>query len=338
MTRWIGGALATAALGLASGAGSWVWQHRRSAAVAAWVPSRGTSQRAGPLQVRTLGSGQSVVLLLHGIIAAGNSFGAAYDELAAHATVVVPDLLGFGESMYAVGPTDTQAHIAAIDAALAILELENRSTIVAGHSMGGTLALRWAAEHTDRVHSVTTFGAPLYRDRTEADERVAGMGRMETFLAGDGPLPRVICGWMCRHRTAASWLVVAARPALPVSVARSGVKHTWSSYTGSMNGVIRDTGWQAAVLRLGQAGIPVALADGVADPVPVSGRAAELARTASNVTLRRHQYADHHLPLTDPKWCTRLLADAVAGLIAAPATEVPRPTATMPSEVDPPSG
>jgi len=143
----------------------------------------GDQPESRPAPGSDAGFGTSVVLLLHGIIAAGNSFGAVYDELTAHATVVLPDLLGFGESMYAVGPADTRAHIAAIDAALARLELENRSTIVAGHSMGGTLALRWAAEHTDRVHSVTTFGdhlgAPLYRDRTEADERVAGMGHLE---------------------------------------------------------------------------------------------------------------------------------------------------------------
>lgn len=35
------------------------------------------------------------MVLLHGMVA-GNSFGAAYDALAEHATLVVPDLLGFG--------------------------------------------------------------------------------------------------------------------------------------------------------------------------------------------------------------------------------------------------
>ncbi|MGI8721142.1 MAG: alpha/beta fold hydrolase [Geodermatophilaceae bacterium] len=72
-------------------------------------------------------------------------------------------------------------------------------TIVAGHSMGGALALRWAAEHTDRVRSVLTFGAPLYQARAEADEHVARMARMDALLAGDGPLPRAACAWICRH-------------------------------------------------------------------------------------------------------------------------------------------
>ncbi len=313
----IGPALATAGLGLAGGAVSWVWRHQHSPAVAAWVSSRGSHQMAGALSVRTLGSADPVVLLLHGMAAAGNSFGASYDAVAEIATVVVPDLLGFGGSMHTTGPTDAFAHIAALDAALAALGLEHRPTIVAGHSMGGALALRWAAAHTDRVRAVVTFGAPLYRNQAEADRRIAGMGRMEGLLAGDGPLPRAVCGWMCRHRTAASWLAVAYRPDLPVAVARSGVKHTWSTYTGSMNGLVRDTSWPIALELLDRAGVPVILSVGDADPVPVPGQAAELARTRFNVTHLRHRYADHSLPLTDPRWCTRLLtATAQANLIA----------------------
>jgi len=315
MFRLIRPTAASALLGLAGGAARWVWQHEHSAAVTAWAPSVGTDVRAGPLQVRTLGSGQPVVLLLHGMIAAGNSFGHTYDALAEHATVVVPDLLGFGASMQTTGPTDAAAHVAALDAALTRLGLGNRPTVVAGHSMGGALALRWAADHTDRVRSVLTFGAPLYQDLAEADEHVARMGQMEALLSGDGPLPRAACAWMCRHRTAASWIAAGYRPDLPVPVARSGVKHTWSTYTGSFNGLIRDSGWQASFETLGQAGIPVTLTAGEADGVPVSGRAADLARSWSNVDVRTHPYAGHDLPLTDPAWCRRLISDAVVRAI-----------------------
>lgn len=297
-------------------ASSWVWRHQHSAAVAAWGQGGGRRLRAGPLQVRTFGSAQPVVLLLHGMVAAGNSFGAAYGALAENATVVVPDLLGFGGSMQTTGPTDASAHIAAIDAALTALRLAHRPTVVVGHSMGGALALRWAAEHTDRVRAVVAFGAPLYKDRAEADEHVARMGRMEALLAGDGPLPRAACGWMCRHRTAASWIAVGYRPDLPVPVARSGVKHTWLTYTGSFNGLIRDSGWQAALQTLGGADIPVTLVAGAADGVPVSGRAGQLACSWPNVGVLTHPTAGHGLPLTDPAWCRQLVAEAVRSAVA----------------------
>ncbi len=316
-----GGALGRSAfLGLAAGAAWWCWRHWRSAAVAAWDPSTGTTVRAGPLRVRVLGSGGPVVLLLHGMVAAGNSFGAAYDTLAEHATVVVPDLLGFGGSMVTTGRTDASAHIAALDAALDGLRLQRRPTIVAGHSMGGVLALRWAAEHPDRVRAVVTFGAPLYLNRTESNEHIAGIGRMEALFAGDGPLPRAACSWMCRHRTAASWIAVGFRPDFPVPVARSGVKHTWSTYSGSFDGLIRDSGWYDALRVLGRAGIPVTLTVGGRDPVPVQGRAEEFARIWPQISCLTHPGSGHMLPLTDPHWCRRLLTEPLmkASLGAAP--------------------
>ena len=72
------------------------------------------------------------------MVGAGNSFGAAYDALSEHATVVV-----FGGSMQTTGRCDAAAHAAALDAAPFVLGLKERPTVVAGHSMGGTLALRW---------------------------------------------------------------------------------------------------------------------------------------------------------------------------------------------------
>lgn len=304
-------ALCSAALGVSGWAGWWSWRHQHSPAVAAWAPGRGVERQAGPLRVRVLGSDGPVVLLLHGMVAAGNSFGAAYDRLAEHATVVVPDLLGFGGSMATTGPADAAAHLAALDDALAALELQNRPLVVAGHSMGGVLALRWAAHHSERVRAAVTFGAPLYLNRAEADEHIAGMGRMEALLAGDGPLPRAACAWMCRHRSAASWISVAYRPDLPVPVARAGVKHTWSTYSGSLSGLIRDTGWYQALNVLARADIPVTVAAGAIDPVPVPGRATALAGTWSSVRQVTHPDADHGLPLSDPQWCRRLIGDAV---------------------------
>ncbi len=135
---------------------------------------------------------------------------------------------------------------------------------------------------------------------------------MEALLAGDGPLPRAACAWMCRHRTAASWISVAYRPDLPVPVARAGVKHTWSTYSSSINALIRDTGWYHALDVLARAHIPVTVAAGVADPVPVPGRAAALAATWTDVRHVTHPDGDHGLPLSDPGWCRQLIAGAAA--------------------------
>lgn len=302
--RRLSGSLTAAALAFP---GWWWLRHHRSVAVRVWAPGAGEVLRAGPLRVRVFGTGETVILLLHGIIASGESFGATYDDLGRSARVVVPDLLGFGGSMDTTGPFDAAAHLAALDAALGALDLDRRATTVVGHSMGGALAIRWAATHPDRTRAVVTFGAPLYRTREEADQRMGAMGPTVALLAGAGPVPRAVCAWTCRHRAIASWLVVGSRPDLPIPIARGGVDHTWASYSDSLESLVRDGGWAPALQSLAEGGIPVVIAEGAQDPVPVPVPSGMLARRFPSIRHKIHEHADHLLPLTDPAWCRSLI-------------------------------
>lgn len=285
---------------------AWALRHGTAQAVRRWRPGAGRSVRSGPLQVRHHGTGERVVLLLHGMLASGRYFGAAYDRLAGDATLVVPDLLGFGGSRAGVAAGSAE-QLDALDAMLDGLSLGSRRVIVAGHSMGGALGLRWAARHHDRVDAVVAFGAPLYLDPAEADARIAGMGRVEAFLTGDGPLPRAVCDWMCAHHRSAAALAVAGRPSLPVPVARDSVKHTWRSYFSAYTDIVRSSDWQPKVEQLARQRVPVTLAAGAFDPVPVPGRAAELARCHPGLHALAHREGDHGLPLTHPAWCAALV-------------------------------
>ncbi|MDQ4011547.1 MAG: hypothetical protein M3228_12840 [Actinomycetota bacterium] len=71
-------------------------RHAHSSSVRRWRAGTGRSLQAGPLQVRTFGSGQPVVLLLHGMAAAGNGFGAAFDRLGESVTALDSMLAALG--------------------------------------------------------------------------------------------------------------------------------------------------------------------------------------------------------------------------------------------------
>ena len=277
MTYLLDRAARWATMTIAGAAAIWLTRHASARSVRGWRSGGGISRRAGILQVRTFGSGAPVVLLLHGMAAAGNSFGAAFDRLGDSARVVVPDLLGFGGSMLPPGEVSGEDHLDALDAMLAALGLTQAPLIVVGHSMGGPLALRFAARHIDRVRIVITLCAALYRDDAEADARIA------------------------------LWVAIAIRPDLPVTVARSGVKHTWDSYRGALDGLLRAPDWEPALDRLAAADIPVILVEGGVDPVPVPGRAAALAETAGSVRHLVLENATHLLPLSEGDWCAALL-------------------------------
>ncbi len=285
----------------------WALAHRRSPMVRAWARGGGRRQTAGLLSVRTAGAGEPVFILLHGMTASGDIFGSGWDVLAREGRVVIPDLLGFGRSLdETAGDFSLDAHLAALDRMLAELEAEDAPLTLVGHSLGALLALHWAARRT-QVEKVVALCAPLYASAAEADERIRGMGWLERLFALEGPAATTMCAWMCRHRSAAAWLMVVLEPQWPVTIARYGVRHTWSSYLGAMNGVIRRGGWEAALQRLEVRGVPVLLTEGARDPVPVPGRSAGLANAHSNVRVFTHPSADHELPITDPAWCLEIV-------------------------------
>ena len=306
------GSRAVGASSVALGAG-WVVRHATAPTVRGWRASQAPTVTAGPLRSRVVGSGEGALLLLHGIVGCGAYFGACYDALARGRRLVVPDLLGFGDSYRSEAPSgyDLEAHLDALDALVEELGLHGPLT-VAGHSMGAVLALQWAARRDVEVERVVAMSAPLYTSAEEGMAHVRGMGRLEELMALDGPVARTACAWMCRHRTTAGWVAAALKPHLPVPVARRGVLHTWPSYLGSMEHVVLSSSWPAALSTLADAGIPVELAAGAQDRVPVAGRADGLAGQYASVTSRTHPTADHDLPLADPAWCRRLLAGDLA--------------------------
>lgn len=306
------------AAGLVLGTGvavaSWFAARAASPGARAWRPGAGDVTVAGSLGVRVFGSGHAVVLLIPGIAASQTFFGAAYDELGDRATVVVIDPLGFGDSMVhgtAASTVSLSSHVAAIDGALDALGLADRPTLAVGHSMGASLALQWAAT-ASTVGGVVAFDAPLYRSRAEADERVAGMGWFEALMAG-GPIAERTCAWVCENRDAAAALAVALNPDLPSTVARAGVQHTWEAYRRSFDALVAGQSWEGALDRLAARGVPVRLVDGDRDPVPVPGRARELADRHDSVVALELP-GRHDLPLAGPALCVGVIEHMLAAL------------------------
>lgn len=117
---------------------------------------------------------------------------------------------------------------------------------------------------------------------------------------------------MCEYRSIARWIVVAASPQWPVRLAQQGVLHTWPAYLGGMNGIIQGPGWLETMASLNARRVPMVLAHGGNDPVPVPGRATTLARRFDRVTVRVHPVAGHDLPVGCPDWCAELIHDRLS--------------------------
>lgn len=282
----------------------------RRGAVRVWRPGRGEFVRHGKLTARVAGRGDPVFLLLHGLVASGETFGAAYDRLAEIGTLVVPDLLGFSRSMDLEGEDFAlDDHLHALDELLSALGLSDARFVVAGHSFGGLLALHWAARRPMQTDAVVTWAAPLFRNEAEGRARLKKMGMLERLFAQDSSFAKKSCELMCAHRPTARALAVALSPDLPVPVSKRAVLHTWPAYRGAVEVLFSD--WQRALRVLAEHDVPVTLIAGTNDDSQVPGLNEQLAQDHSNLRAVQIENAAHILAITHGKGCMQQLLQAL---------------------------
>jgi pimeloyl-ACP methyl ester carboxylesterase len=106
----------------------------------------------GRLRYRRLGSGEPV-LLLHGIGRSLEDWDEQFDRLADRFDLIAVDLPGFGWSARTPGRASLATLAAALPPLLAALQVEGPVHVV-GNSLGGAVALRFAADRPDLVHSL----------------------------------------------------------------------------------------------------------------------------------------------------------------------------------------
>jgi pyruvate dehydrogenase E2 component (dihydrolipoyllysine-residue acetyltransferase) len=114
--------------------------------------------RGHRLRVLDLGAGNAVpVILVHGFGADLNSWMFTQPALAESRRAVALDLPGHGGSTKVLDGADGSSFAAVIDRALAALGIERVHLV--GHSMGGGIALAFAAGQPERVASLTLIAS-----------------------------------------------------------------------------------------------------------------------------------------------------------------------------------
>ena len=124
----------------------------------------------GEIFARTGGAGPPL-LLLHGYPQTSAMWHATAPALAREFAVVAPDLRGYGRSLKPVAQVDhaqMSKRAMAADMVAAMRALGHERFLVVGHDRGGRVAHRLAADHPERVRSLTVLDiAPtreMYRD------------------------------------------------------------------------------------------------------------------------------------------------------------------------------
>lgn len=121
------------------------------------------------LHVVSSGSGPPIVFL-HGMGTSAATWDRCMAALADHFTVVAPDLLGHGSSPVPDDPGEYTRDRTLVDIDEIIADLGG-SPVLVGHSLGGYLALAYAATRPGTVRGVVVLNTgPGYRDDAKREE------------------------------------------------------------------------------------------------------------------------------------------------------------------------
>ncbi|KUJ38491.1 Tropinesterase [Streptomyces sp. MBT84] len=115
----------------------------------------------GELTVGLWGSGSRAVLAVHGVTSSHQAWRLVAERLPEDTLLIAPDLRGRGDSSALPGPYGMARH--ADDCAAVLDALGCADAVVAGHSMGGFVALVLADRHPQRVQRLILVdgGPPL---------------------------------------------------------------------------------------------------------------------------------------------------------------------------------
>ena len=187
----------------------------REALLAAGLRAAEVPAPHGPLHYFEGGRGDRTLVLIHGSGRQAGDWQAVVRGLGRHATLLVPDLPGHGESGPATGALPVGDLVQGLEALLDARRPGARVTLV-GNSLGGWVALLYASRHPERVERVIGISssgiyAPLKvplmpKTRGEAALLAAAIrgphapqateAELDALVAAvaAGPMPRLVAG------------------------------------------------------------------------------------------------------------------------------------------------
>ncbi|HUL09833.1 MAG TPA: alpha/beta fold hydrolase [Candidatus Acidoferrum sp.] len=259
------------------------------------------------------GRGETV-LLLHSSASSSAQWRALTEILQARWRVLAPDLHGYGQTDQRRGPPSPGL---TDEAALAGAVLDDAERIhLVGHSFGGAVALRLAAERPERLLSLTLVepvafhllrGAPAGAAEHQLYREVAELAADVTQAAEEEDGRRGMARFVDYWNGAGAWLRM--RPDLQSALALQAARVALD-FHATMTEPMRPEALQRIAA-------PTLILRGSASPRPTRRIAALLARLLPNAHLQTIEGAGHMLPLTHAAAVNAAIAEQLSHGTAA---------------------
>ena len=284
--RGVGIVLGVAALGITA---LGVWSYWREVTAPSF--DRATTE----LHFVEVGTGPRKMVLVHGLAGSARYWTGRVASLRPDHTLLIPDLLGFGQSPKPRARYDLDDHLAALDRLVVRRGFDAGQPLVVGHSLGAVIALAMVSRHPGWFRGAVLIGIPVYRDTAEAVERLGAQSPMFRGMLEESQWVRASHHVRFLYR----WSWLAPRFDLPVDVYLDAMQHTWNSLEGTLRETILGTDYGALMAAAGRT--PLLFIHGEADAVAPIAAARVLAGKGSAVQFVGLPGAAHQLLLRDPE-------------------------------------
>jgi len=253
-----------------------------------------------------------VIVLLHGINSNADDLRPLIDLLGSSYRVIAPDLLGFGESPK---PVDIEysidEHVKVLDATLTDAGVNSRFLLF-GYSLGGVIAVRYAATHPDRLRRLFLLSTPFYLPPEAYDKRGFGVEYAQAMLLS----------WMWRvigrqkdRNTPVYKLAAGKLRAQAEDFMRAGdISEHWDIMARTLENTISQSTFIDDLPKLT---MPTVFALGVRDPIVRPDQTLALQRIKPDLEVRRIMglTADHVLITSTPeRVAAEILRDEIDSL------------------------
>ncbi|HEY8311558.1 MAG TPA: alpha/beta hydrolase [Gemmatimonadaceae bacterium] len=245
-----------------------------------------------PLMIREEGRGRPL-LFLHALGASSRYWYGRLGSVPNDYHCVMPDLLGFGRSPKPDVGYAVRDHLAAFRLTLDRLHLTDRPIVLIGHSLGAVLALEYAAMFPAEVCGVIGFGLPYYANKAEAERYISDHGQwMARVTVRNGRVAHLTHMVLASLRPLIAPVAARTTRGYPPEVAADSMRHTWASYSRTLDQCILSHNLMPTMDAL--TALPILALHGTHDPsAPLAG-VQTLASRMTNFQLQTLE-GGHHL-------------------------------------------
>ena len=255
------------------------------------------------LNYERVGDGATKIVLLHGLTGSLTYWKKGLEYVPDSYSLLLIDLLGFGDSPKPNGKYDLDEHLGALEKVLEIEGFDSGDTFVVGHSLGAILAMGLIGEHSDWFEGLVVIGLPIFADEEEIKDTIAKISLWDG-LSVDSTY-QFVCYFHPLYMT--EWF----RPeSVPKDIFNEAKKHTWVSYYRTLDEVVVNSDLRKLALKI--QGKKILLIHGELDATAPVENVAALLPVFTNAIFARLAGEGHQVYLSDPEKIWALIGDFAA--------------------------